>query len=387
MGENTDSIDKQAFLEIPQVPVHCNVLYDNRQDALAVQRGDIHLTYDPSNGMVANAAFDPSLLTYTEDYENSLHFSPKFQSYAEDLAQRLLGKYGRSGKDIIEIGCGKGDFLGLLTSDGKNNCLGFDASYQAEVNPTDEIPGLNIISDFYSAQSFPQQADLLCSRHVLEHIPQPVGFLQDVGQALKSHQDAAIFFEVPNGLWTLKDLGIWDIIYEHCIYFTAPALLHVFQQAGFQARSIYTTFGDQFLCIEAGRKGDLDEPGSSMLDMTSIQKYVDDFGEHFNAKVSHWNQCLAELFAQDKKVVIWGTGSKGVTFLNTVAGGANIQAAIDINVRKSGKFVPGTGQQVQAPTWLAENPVDVVLVMNPIYEGEIQSQLQQLGSKARTLTV
>jgi len=102
------------LLDMPGVPVHCNVLWPTREAALAAPRGDIRLTYLPACGHTYNAAFDPALMEYTQEYENSLHFSPRFQEYATDLANGLVAKYDLRGKDIVEIGAGKGDFLIML---------------------------------------------------------------------------------------------------------------------------------------------------------------------------------------------------------------------------------------------------------------------------------
>ena len=64
-----------VFAEMNQVPVHCNVLWPTREGALAAPRGDVQLAFCKECGHVFNTAFDPSLMEYTQLYENSLHFS------------------------------------------------------------------------------------------------------------------------------------------------------------------------------------------------------------------------------------------------------------------------------------------------------------------------
>jgi hypothetical protein len=78
-------------------------------------------------------------------------------------------------------------------------------------------------------------------------------------------------------------------------------------------------------------------------------------------------------------VALWGAGAKGVTFLNVVPGGADIEPVVDLNPRKQGTFVPGTGQRVVAPGALAGQPLDEVWILNPLYRREIESQLRELG--------
>ena len=55
---------------------------------------------------------------------------------------------------------------------------------------------------------------------------------------------------------------------------------------------------------------------------------------------------------------------------------------MDINARKHGRFVPGTGQQVVDPSALAELGVDTVLIMNGLYRDEIAATLAGLGLDA-----
>jgi len=66
-------------------------------------------------------------------------------------------------------------------------------------------------------------------------------------------------------------------------------------------------------------------------------------------------------------------------FLNTVAGGSQVAQVVDVNPRKQGLFSPGTGHRVEAPEVLAEDPPDVVIVMNEGYLEEIRATCHELG--------
>ena len=115
--------------EVRDVPVFCNNLWAGREEAVACPRGDIELLFCRECGYIWNTAFDASRLEYTGSYDNSLHFSERFRGYAGSLAQRLIDRYDLRGKEIIEIGCGKGDFLVMLCRMGGNRGFGFDRSY------------------------------------------------------------------------------------------------------------------------------------------------------------------------------------------------------------------------------------------------------------------
>jgi FlaA1/EpsC-like NDP-sugar epimerase len=80
-----------------------------------------------------------------------------------------------------------------------------------------------------------------------------------------------------------------------------------------------------------------------------------------------------------QRAVVWGAGSKGVTFLNALQARDPIGHVVDINPRKQGMYVAGTGQQIVAPEFLKEARPDVVIVMNPVYEDEIRRWVGELG--------
>jgi hypothetical protein len=78
--------------------------------------------------------------------------------------------------------------------------------------------------------------------------------------------------------------------------------------------------------------------------------------------------------------VIWGSGSKGVSFLTGVTGAAeSVAYAVDINPYRRGYFMPGTGQEIVGPAQLSEIRPDVVVVMNSVYVPEIKAMLAELG--------
>ena len=158
------SASLSSFLDLVGAPIHCNVLWASRAAALGAPRGDICLGFCHDCGMIYNTAFNPDLMTYTEDYENSLHCSPFFQHYATSLATRLVETYDLHGKTIIEIGCGKGEFLTLLCKAGLNHGIGFDPSYEADQDTGDDAADITFIRDEYSEAHLDYAADLICCR-------------------------------------------------------------------------------------------------------------------------------------------------------------------------------------------------------------------------------
>ncbi len=368
-------------VDIRDVPIYCNVLWPSRQQATAARTGDITIGYCRDCGHVFNRSFDPALMDYTEAYENSLHYSSVFNDYAESLASRLCEKYDLHEKNIIEIGCGKGDFLSMLCARGNNRGFGFDKSYDAERFDAEGSGSITFVQDFYGEKYAHYDADLLVCRHVLEHIEQPQAFLLEIRRLLEERPHAAVYFEVPNALYTLKDMGIWDLIYEHCGYFSEHSLRRVFELAGFDVQESGESFGGQFLYVEAtpGARQDAMASVNPDADLQRLHQYFSRFEDAYHAKVNEWRRRLQGLRSEQKRTVIWGGGSKGITFLNIMAATGAVDFVVDLNPNKQGLFVPGTGQRVVAPAELQKLRPDHVIVMNSIYADEISDTLRTLG--------
>ncbi|MCC7207429.1 MAG: methyltransferase domain-containing protein [Anaerolineae bacterium] len=364
------------------VPTHCNLLFSERAEALAVARGDLVLAFCPACGHVFNTAFDPSRMHYTQQYENSLHFSPRFQQFVEAQAAGLIARYDLHGKTIVDVGCGKGDFLKLICEMGGNHGVGFDPSY---VFDGAEPPHVRFVQDFYSEKHTDVPADLVCCRQVLEHIEDPARFVAMVKRAAGARQanhdqgGVRIFFEVPNVLYTLRDLGIWDLIYEHVSYFSPASLRRLFEGQGMRVLDVAEVYGGQFLTLDAALDG---APGDAPAPLDSaLPALVETFAASYAQKLAGWRAWLAGLRAAGGKAVAWGAGSKGVTFLNVLGAGDEVSAIVDINPRKQGMLVAGTGQRIVPPDALPELRPDAVLIMNPLYVSEIQSTVHGLGLK------
>ena len=376
------------FFELEQVPLFCNILWESSEAAVNCGRGDIKLTCCPNCGFIGNSAFDPSKLDYDADYENSLHFSPRFQQYANSLARRLVNDFLLQTKNVIEIGCGKGDFLSMLVNSGAAHGTGFDRSY-VERPVHIQKDNLSFVSEFYSEQYADLPVDLIACRHVLEHMEQPVAFLKQIREIIGDRVATDVFFEVPNGLHTFEQMAIWDIIYEHPNYFCPSSLASGFELSGYQAVKIQTEFDNQFLSIVAKPSDDNHESriADRSEDVQRLLRIVREFSGKFDRMRSNWSAKLDTMRQENKKAVVWGSGSKGITFLNIMNASDVIKYAIDINPRKNGKFVAGAGQKIVAPDELTNHCPDTVIIMNPLYESEIRKTVLELGLAPDILVV
>ena len=202
--------------------------------------------------------FDVSLNEYSPDFEESQHFSPTFDGWAREPVDRLVRDYDIHGRQVIEIGCGKGEFLALLCEGGGNQGIGIDPGCIPERLQGDGASKVRFIRDLYSEQYAGLPGEVVCCRHTLEHI-QPTGaFVQMVRRVIGPRKDTLVFFEVPDMTRVLRERAYWDIYYEHCTYFTAGSLARLFRSSGFEILELVRDFADQLPMVDgpADRRAD-----------------------------------------------------------------------------------------------------------------------------------
>ena len=377
-----DASQLQIFFRLKNIPLYCNVIHTTQESAINTDRADIDLAFCQNCGHVFNSTFDEARLDYDVSYENALGFSPRFLEYAQQQTSYLIDKYNLQDKTIIDIGCGQGDFLKMICHGNNNKGIGFDPSFRTENGDADLGDHIKIYQDYYSEQYARYSADLICSRQVLEHIYQPQEFITMIRNSIGARLQTNLFLEVPNVLYTLRDMGIWDLIYEHFSYYNAHSLRYLLTKQGFVVHDISETYVGQYLTAEAvpvnGQAG-----GSAKNDeeLHYIQGLVNQFSAAYDEKKKNWAMQLKQFASEGQRTVIWGSGSKGVTFLNALAIRKDITHVVDINPRKQDKYVAGTGQRIVPPSFLNELKPDNILVMNAIYLDEIKQTIDDLQLK------
>ncbi len=372
--------DLEIFYEVHRVPVHSVLLMPTRQVAVSYPKGDIALGFCRHCGFITNTLFDASVHEYSTAYEETQGFSPTFRAFHQRLAESLIEKYDLHGKKVVEIGCGKGEFLALLCELGNNHGIGFDPAFVADRNPARKDLDIEFVVDFYSEKYAHVSADFFCCKMTLEHIPDTANFIRTVRRAVGDRPESVVFFQVPDAHRVLRDLAFWDIYYEHCSYFNAGSLARVFREAGFEVLETWTDYDDQYLMISARPTTEIQL--ESELERQAPQLAKEDiafFVKQQAALIDNWKREIKQMKTKGQRAVVWGSGSKGVAFLSALGGGEDIEYVVDINPFRQGKFMAGTGQEIVGPAFLAEYKPDVAIAMNPIYRSEIQADLQKMG--------
>ena len=336
------------LLRVEGLPVLQNKGYASAEAAQGSPRGTMVLAQDRTTGLIFNSAFDPGLLSYDADYQNEQACSSVFKSHLDEVLAIIRRHFGTP--SLIEVGCGKGYFLGHLRA----------AGYQATgIDPAYEGDSPHVIKAPFS-EALGLASDAIVLRHVLEHIQDPVAFLRGVARANGGR--GKIYIEVPCFDWICEHRAWFDIFYEHVNYFRAAS----FQRMFGQIHEIGHLFGRQYLYLVA-ELASLQEPAIAAGDEI-------DLPADFLAGIER-SSSLA--LSTPGPRAIWGASSKGVIFAHHLQRAAiGFDLAIDINPVKQDRYIAGTGLGVLSPerALQALPPGALVFVMNSNYINEIAGQ-------------
>lgn len=367
------STDLEVFFTIANAPTQSLVTIKERDEALAIPRRDIDLTFCNSCGFIFNSDFDTSIDYFTQGYEDQQGFSPTFVKFLTGVSEKFINKYEMRDKRVVEIGCGKGDYLRLFCKAGNNQGTGIDPAWVP--GRGEAMPGVGFISEFYAEKHGELRPDCITCRHTLEHIHDTEGFMKTIRASI-GNANPVVFMEVPCIVRILDVQAFWDIFYEHCSYFSPGSLARLFRRNGFEVLDQFLEYDEQYLFIEA-RPVDAPagSPHASEESVAELKEKTKRFAEEINRQLGEWRDRLSRFKEEGKKVVVWGGGSKSVGFLTQFDDIGVIEHVCDINPHMTGNYIPGIGKQYVNPDFLEEYKPDVVIVMNSVYMEEIRKSL------------
>jgi hypothetical protein len=376
------------FHEQKSVPTNSCILLQSKEEALNYPEGEISLGYCTHCSFISNLAFDPALTEYSQRYEETQGFSNTFNTFQKELGYKLVKRYQLFNKHILEIGCGKGEFISLICEIGNNHGTGFDPAYVEERNPNKPLNKVNFIKDFYSGKYAHIKADFIICKMTLEHIPNPYEFAYMIRQSIADQLESVVFFQVPDVTRIIREGAFEDIYYEHCSYFCPNSISYLFQKSSFEVINCTTAYMDQYVMIEA--KPSADNSSHSNLykcKLDEIAHWIKNFKDRYEQKLKAWRKEIENTIKNYQKIVLWGSGSKAVSFLTSLGITNEVEYVVDINPHKHGYFIAGTGQKIIGPDDLSKYKPDKIIIMNPIYYNEILSELSRQNLNAELIPI
>lgn len=289
-------------------------------------------------------------------------------SFSEEMKKFRLGQFGSlvqkfslKGKKIIEIGCGRGEYLSLMQQ------CGVDA-YGLEYSPGSLAKCKNdslkisegfVESDEYRIDNAP--FDAFCLLNFLEHLPDPNAVLRGIYKNVTD--DAIGLVEVPNFNMILRKKLFSEFIGDHLFYFTKETLSTTLKLNGFEIIEYNEIWYDYIISVIVKKR--------QKLNLSELNKH--------QIKIKHQVQEYIARF-KDKRVAVWGAGHQALAVISLMDLSDKIRFVVDSAVFKQGRYTPATHVPIVPPEALELNAVDAVIVMAAGYSNEVATILQQTFS-------
>lgn len=373
-------------------------VFSSAEAARSCKTGELAVRRCDSCGFAWNAAFDPDRIVYGPGYDNAQGYSPQFQTHLDQRIDAIFAAFpDEKPVNIIEVGAGQGDFLKRMQARAGHRigrAVGFDPAWRGQDGQRiddgqetrngkgGEIRMYRRIFDGEAASIAAEiDADLVLSRHVIEHVSEPMDFLRAIRAGIVGRPATRLFLETPDIDWIIRNGAFEDFFYEHCSIFNPASMATALRAAGYGDVAVTTVFGDQYLWAMARFAKDDAQPGESKpatpADAFSTQTLVSEW----QGRIDAWREAGG-------KVVLWGAGAKGMTFAQIVdPTGGRIAAIVDMNPGKQGKFIGVTGHAVVTPEALHAIAPTHIIIMNPVYAPEIRAMLAANAIPASLLTL
>ncbi|AWK88485.1 class I SAM-dependent methyltransferase [Azospirillum thermophilum] len=374
----------EPFYSVAGVPTNSCMLIRSRREALAFPSGDLELCLCGDCGFIVNARWEEGKTVYAAGYEETQGYSPTFNAFHRALAQDVMARFGLQGARVLEIGCGKGEFLALLVEEGAAEGIGYDPGFEPGRFGGHVAGKLQVVPEYFHEGTLVDPGALVCCKMTLEHVYDVGRFLRHVRSVI-GDRGSAVFFMVPDADRILDDAAFWDVYYEHVSYFTADALAGLFVRTGFEPQEVWTGYGGQYLMIAARPVSGSGIP--ARIDREALRRRARSFAAKAAEVRNGWKDRLAALHRAGKTVALWGSGSKAVSFLTTLGIREEVAMVTDINPNRHGYWLPTSGHPIVSPAELALASPDVVIVVNPQYREEVARDLAALHCHPQILTL
>lgn len=303
--------------------------------------------------------FDCEPVDYYRDVIRAGGFSKTMVELRRYQYKHLIDSYHLEGKKFIEVGCGQGEFLKVLSE------------FPVEVHGIEHDPhlvelaraqGLDVTEGFTETEDTRFAGglyDVFLSFNFLEHQPDPSTMLQAIYRNLED--DAMGLITVPSFEYIMDHNSYYELIRDHLAYYTFETLTPLLERNGFLVEECEVINRDT-LSVIVKKRPQMDTENllecyvNLKREMESYMKYLD---------------------AWDKKVAVWGASHQGFTLAATTKLGERARYIIDSAPFKQGKFAPASHLPIVGPDHFHEHPVDAIIITAPGYTDEIAASIRQ----------
>jgi len=337
--------------DMPKAAQHLPV-----QSELATERGvDLEVCQCVGCGLV-QLSNEP--VPYYKEVIRAAAYSEEMKEFRIKQFEKLVQKYSLKNKKVIEVGCGKGEYLSLMAGAGMDT---YGIEHAQESVESCQSENLQVLQGYLEKKEDKITEELFDGFFILnffEHLPDPNGTLAAISANLKD--DGIGLIEVPNFDMILKNNLFSEFINDHLFYFTKETLFSTLNQNGFEVLECTEVWYDYIISAVVRKR----QP----VDISQFYNHQESLKQELYAHIERFGA---------GKVAIWGAGHQALAIisLTQLHKSDKIQYVIDDAPFKQGRYTPATHIPIVSQAQLFSNPVDAIIIMAASYSDEIANKI------------
>ncbi|MCI9560105.1 methyltransferase domain-containing protein [Clostridiaceae bacterium] len=341
---------------------------------------DLHLYQCQNCGLVQ---FDCEPVSYYRDVIRSGGYSTTMVELRTRQYKHLIETYGLEGKKFLEVGCGQGEFLKVLT---EFPVKAYGVEHREQLVELALKNGLNVASGFTenpdTVLGSAGPYDVFLSFNFLEHQPKPGIMLDCIWKNLVRGGMGLI--TVPSLEYVLQYNGYYELIRDHIAYYTFDTLRSLLEQHGFEVVEQEVVNRDT-LSVIVKKTSKIKKNSLSAMPFSVNLSGLED---SFHSIRKQMKELTKDLEKQGQTLAVWGASHQGFTLASTTCLGEKACYIMDSAPFKQGRFAPASHLPIVAPDYFLEHPTDGILILAPGYTEEIAGIIRRrFGDKIRIFTL
>lgn len=290
---------------------------------------------------------------YYREVVRAVAFSEEMGNFRRKQFGDFIQRYSLSGKTIIEIGCGCGEYLFLMQG---VEAYGLEYSRRSVAQCVKE--GLRVEEGFmdYAYKLNHAPFDAFFMLNFLEHLPDPNSMLRGIHCNLVN--GAIGLVEVPNFDMILRHGLFSEFMRDHLLYFTKETLGTTLALSGFEVIDCSEIWYDYIISAVVRKRAILD---------------ISRFHEH---RVYLKDQVRGYI-RQFGRVAVWGAGHQALAMISLMNLAGKIKYVVDSATFKQGKCTSATHIPIVSPEVLNSDPVEAIIIMAAGYSDEVMRIIRQ----------
>lgn len=291
------------------------------------------------------------------DIHDSVHEGAK--QYYGELANRNkyiknIHKYVK-GSNILDVGCGQGDFL-KVASKYFEHCCGIEPSSISYANRFKE-KNIEYINDYFNTDLLLPKYEVIVSFQVLEHIVDVIGFVKAFYKYMKD--DGIGVINVPNGHEIFTQPCFSQIVTQHVNYFSVFSLTTLLNDNGFEILEVENDIPAFEITVYFRKK----------KESKNIYVYIDELKLALNNEL-----CMCN------KIAIWGAGGRSASYASILnkKNKEHILHIFDNDDTKYNGYIGGINVPIEKPDFEKIQEVKMIVIFASAYNKEIIKELHEV---------